>query len=45
MVISVRSTVAQWLSVRLGIEGLLVGESTLAESLCCVHEQDTSYAA
>ena len=28
-------------SVKLGIEGLLVQVSLLAESLCCVFEQDT----
>ena len=30
-----------WLSVRLGIEGLLVRDSPPAESLCCVLEQGT----
>ena len=34
-----------WLSVRLWIEGLLVGDSPSVESLCCVLEQDTLSAA
>ena len=34
-----------WLSVRLGIEGLLVPDSLTTESLCCVLEQDTLSAA
>ena len=31
--------------VRQGIEGLLVRDSLPAESLCCIHEQDTLSAA
>ena len=36
---------AQLVSVILGIEGLLVWSSTLAESLFCILEQDTLSAA
>ena len=37
--------VAQLVSVRLGIEGLLVRVSPPAESLCCVIKKDTLSAA
>ena len=33
----------QLVELRLGIEGLLVLASPLAESLCCVLEEDTLY--
>ena len=34
-----------WLTVRLGIEGLLVGDTPPVKLLCCVLEQDTLSSA
>ena len=45
MLIQVAEQWLSWLSVRQEIEGFLVPDPSLAESLCCVLDQDTLSAA